>query len=355
VGPDTGLVGAIVAQRYELIELIGHGGMGDVYRALDRELDEEVALKIVRDALINVPGVLERFRVEVKLARRVTHKNVARTYELGRADGLTFFTMELVAGESLTDRLRAGPLPVGLAVAIAVELCDALAAAHAVGVVHRDLKPDNVLIARDGRVVLTDFGVAAIAADESASSGTPRYMAPEQTRGEPATPACDVYALGLVLYEMVVGRPAFVGSVATVLDAKQASTTPVALDGVDPALAAIIGRANRAGAGAALAQHRGVQGRAGARSWRAGAAADQRRARRAGVADSADRPAGGHRAAGAPRGWLPPGGWWRGWPGAATCACCAAPTAPSTTAARGSRSSAAPSSRSRSRWAGGPT
>jgi serine/threonine protein kinase len=245
VGPDTGLVGAIVAQRYELIELIGHGGMGDVYRALDRELDEEVALKIVRDALINVPGVLERFRAEVKLARRVTHKNVARTYELGRADGLTFFTMELVAGESLTDRLRAGPLPVGLAVAIAVELCDALAAAHAVGVVHRDLKPDNVLIARDGRVVLTDFGVAAIAADESASSGTPRYMAPEQTRGEPATPACDVYALGLVLYEMVVGRPAFVGSVATVLDAKQASTTPVALDGVDPALAAIIAARSR--------------------------------------------------------------------------------------------------------------
>ncbi|MBK7076658.1 MAG: protein kinase [Myxococcales bacterium] len=243
MGPEPGLVGAIVAQRYELIELIGHGGMGDVYRALDRELDEEVALKIVKDALVNVPGVLERFRVEVKLARRVTHKNVARTYELGRADGLTFFTMELVAGESLTERLRAGPLPAGVAVAIAVELCDALAAAHAVGVVHRDLKPDNVLIARDGRVVLTDFGVAAVAADESATSGTPRYMAPEQTRGEPATPACDVYALGLVLYEMLTGRPAFVGSVATVLDAKQALYTPVAFDGIEPTLAAIIGRA----------------------------------------------------------------------------------------------------------------
>ena len=167
MGPEPGLVGAIVAQRYELIELIGHGGMGDVYRALDRELDEEVALKIVKDALVNVPGVLERFRVEVKLARRVTHKNVARTYELGRADGLTFFTMELVAGESLTERLRAGPLPAGVAVAIAVELCDALAAAHAVGVVHRDLKPGNVMLTRSGRIIVLDFGVAKLLAADS--------------------------------------------------------------------------------------------------------------------------------------------------------------------------------------------
>jgi serine/threonine protein kinase len=110
VGPDTGLVGTIVAERYDLIELIGAGGMGDVYRAHDHELDEEVALKVVRDALVRVPGVLERFRAEVKLARRVTHRNVARTYELGRTDTLTYFTMELVAGESLTDRMRAGPL-----------------------------------------------------------------------------------------------------------------------------------------------------------------------------------------------------------------------------------------------------
>ncbi|MBK9036861.1 MAG: protein kinase [Myxococcales bacterium] len=239
----SGLVGATVAQRYELIEAIGRGGMGDVYRALDRELDEEIALKVVHDALVAVPGVLERFRAEVKLARRVTHKNVARTYELGRADGLTYFTMELVTGESLTERLRPGPLAPPLAIAIAVELCDALAAAHAVGVIHRDLKPDNVMLARDGRVVLTDFGVAALSVGgDASSSGTPRYMAPEQVRGEPPSPLVDVYALGLVLYEMVTGRPGFAGTVATVLDAKQA-TTPIDLAGVEPSLAAVIARA----------------------------------------------------------------------------------------------------------------
>ena len=239
-----GLAGTIVADRYDLIERIGAGGMGDVYRAHDHELDEEVALKVVRDALVRVPGVLERFRAEVKLARRVTHRNVARTYELGRTDTLTYFTMELVAGESLTDRMRAGPLGVAAAAAIAVELCDALEAAHAVGVIHRDLKPDNVLLAHDGRVVLSDFGVAALTTGaDSGSSGTPRYMAPEQVLGHPPSPLVDVYALGLVLFEMVAGRPAFTGSLGTVLEAKQSLLSPIELESIEPGLAAVIGRA----------------------------------------------------------------------------------------------------------------
>ena len=242
---ELGLVGATVADRYELLERIGHGGMGDVYRAHDRELDLAIALKLVRDGVARVPGVLERFRAEVKLARRVTHRNVARTYELGVADGLTFFTMELVAGESLAARLAAGPLAPEVAVAIAAELADALAAAHAVGVIHRDLKPANVMLADDGRVVLTDFGVAALAsAADDGSSGTPRYMAPEQARGEPPTPLVDVYALGLVLYEMLVGEPAFVGDLGTTLDAKQdPDHQPPALSAIEPGLAAIIERA----------------------------------------------------------------------------------------------------------------
>jgi RNA-directed DNA polymerase len=242
---DVGLVGATIADRYELVELLGRGGMGDVYRALDRELDDAVALKIVRDEVARIPGVLARFRAEVKLARRVTHNNVARTFELGHADGLTFFTMELVQGVSLADRLTRGAIPVGEALAIAAALCDALAAAHAVGVIHRDLKPANVLLADDGRVVLTDFGVATlVAADDVVSSGTPRYMAPEQARGEAATPAVDVYALGLVLYEMVTGTPAFVGGVGTVLDAKQdPSWAPTGLAAIEPGLRAIIARA----------------------------------------------------------------------------------------------------------------
>ncbi len=242
---DVGLVGATLAGRYEILELLGRGGMGEVYRALDRELDEVVALKVVHAAVVRLPGVVERFRAEVKLARRVTHKNVARTFELGLADGQVFLTMELVTGPSLATRIERGPLPASDAIAIAVELCDALAAAHAVGVVHRDLKPDNVLLADDGRVVLTDFGVASLAAStDDTASGTPRYMAPEQARGDAPTPQVDVYALGLVLYEMLTGVPAFVGGLGTVLDAKQADVVrPAKLDELEPALAAIVARA----------------------------------------------------------------------------------------------------------------
>ena len=241
---DVGLVGATLAERYEVLELLGRGGMGEVYRALDRELDEVVALKVVHGQVAQVPGVVERFRAEVKLARRVTHKNVARTFELGASDGLLYFTMELVTGTSLADRLAAGPLPATEAIAVAVELCEALAAAHAAGVIHRDLKPDNVMLADDGRVVLTDFGVASLSSDAAeGASGTPRYMAPEQARGEPPTPRVDVYALGLVLYEMLVGAPAFDGGLETVLTAKQEPTPPPGLDQLEPALAAVVTRA----------------------------------------------------------------------------------------------------------------
>jgi serine/threonine-protein kinase len=218
------LAGQTLARRYDLLQELGAGGFGSVYRAYDRELDELVALKVIHPDLVAQPAMLERFRQEVKLARRVTHVNIARTFELTSADGVVFCTMELVDGESLRQRLvRQGRLPVSEAIAIAAELCDGLGAAHAAGVVHRDIKPDNVLIAADGRVVLADFGVASAAADASGGevSGTPAYMAPEQARGEPATPAADVYAVGVILHEMVTGATAFEGSATTILDAKQ--------------------------------------------------------------------------------------------------------------------------------------
>ncbi|HWU86421.1 MAG TPA: serine/threonine-protein kinase, partial [Kofleriaceae bacterium] len=212
------LVGQTLAGRYDLIELLGAGGMGEVYRARDRELDELIALKVIRADLASAPDIVARFRHEVKLARRVTHANVARTFELGQADGVMFCTMQLIDGEPLVRRLaRERRLAVPEAVAIACALCEALIAAHAADVIHRDIKPANVLIASDGRAVLADFGIAAVRiADDADMSGTPAYMAPEQARGEPPTPAADVYAVGALLYEMVTGRRAFDGSAAAI-------------------------------------------------------------------------------------------------------------------------------------------
>jgi serine/threonine protein kinase len=173
--------------------------MGSVYRARDRELDELVAVKVLRRELVAEPGMMERFRREVKLARRVTHRNVARVFDIGEHAGEKFITMELIDGESLAARLtRDGALRIGDAVTIAMSIGDGLAAAHAAGVVHRDLKPDNVLLAEDGRVVVTDFGIArAIAAPGGSKRtvgmivGTPEYMAPEQIEGGPVDARTD--------------------------------------------------------------------------------------------------------------------------------------------------------------------
>jgi serine/threonine-protein kinase len=243
---ETRLVGQTLAGRYDLIELLGEGGMGVVYRARDRELDELVALKVIHAELASAPDIVARFRHEVKLARRVTHGNVARTFELGQADGVMFCTMQLIEGESLAHRLaRERRIAVPEAVAIACALCEALIAAHAADVIHRDIKPANVLLGRDGRVVLADFGIAAVRiADDAGISGTPAYMAPEQARGEPPTPAADVYAVGVLLHEMVTGRRAFTASPAAILEAKQhVERLTVAAPDIAPELAEVIGRA----------------------------------------------------------------------------------------------------------------
>jgi serine/threonine-protein kinase len=209
----------VFAGRYEIVGLVGSGGMGTVYRARDRELDEVVALKLLRRDVVDQPGMLDRFRQEVKLARRVTHRNVARTYDIGECDGEKFLTMEFVEGEALSARLgREGALPLDVVMAVADGICAGLQAAHAAGIVHRDLKPDNVLIARDGRVVLTDFGIARALSDAGRvatmglAMGTPAYMAPEQVEGATDLDArADVYALGAMLYECLTGERAWSG------------------------------------------------------------------------------------------------------------------------------------------------
>src|SRR5437588_684898 len=202
-GEGRFLPGRLIASRYRIIALLGKGGMGEVYRADDLTLGQAVALKFLPDTAASDDAMLDRFRNEVRIARRISHPNVCRVYDVGDVDGQTFFTMEYVDGEDLASLLRRiGRLPQDKAVEISRQLCAGLAAAHGKGVVHRDLKPANVMIDGEGNVRITDFGLA-VAERETAPdfAGTPQYMAPEQFAGQPASVKTDIYALGLVLFE----------------------------------------------------------------------------------------------------------------------------------------------------------
>ena len=206
---------SVIAGRYEVLGLLGAGGMGRVYRVHDKSLDEIVALKIMRGDLAS--SLFERFRQEVKLARRVTHPNVVRTFDLGQHGDDHFLTMEYIDGRSLSQLLDDGPLAVDEVLRVARAAAAGIAAAHGGGVLHRDLKPDNILVGKDGRIAITDFGVATPAASPIATAervvGTPAYMAPEQVEpGAPIGPATDVYAFGAILYEMLTGARPFGGS-----------------------------------------------------------------------------------------------------------------------------------------------
>jgi hypothetical protein len=187
--------------------------MGEVYRADDLTLGQAVALKFLPDEAVRDGALLERFRNEVRIARRVSHPNVCRVYDVGEVDGHTFFTMEYVDGEDLASLLRRiGRLPQDKALDIARQLCAGLAAAHAKGVLHRDLKPANIMLDGRGQVVITDFGLAGVADQiqgDEVRSGTPAYMAPEQLEGKEVSVRSDIYALGLVLYEVFTGKRAF--------------------------------------------------------------------------------------------------------------------------------------------------
>jgi len=219
-------IGSVLASRYELRALLGEGGMGTVFRAYDRELDEDVALKVLHVSAANDTATLTRFRREVKLARRVTHRNVARTFDLGSHEGLRFLTMELIAGESLGAYAARTRVHLPEVLRVAAEIARGLCAAHVVGVVHRDLKPDNVMLSEE-RVVLTDFGIARVA-DGSADVmrtgmivGTPAYMAPEQLENQAIDGRTDVYALGTMLFELLARRLPFEGETAISLAAQR--------------------------------------------------------------------------------------------------------------------------------------
>lgn len=207
------LPGRLLAGRYRIIALLGKGGMSEVYRADDLTLGQAVALKFLPDDAARDEALLERFRNEVRIARRVSHPNVCRVYDVGDVEGHTFFTMEYVDGEDLASLLRRiGRLPHDKALDIARQLCAGLAAAHSKGVLHRDLKPANIMLDGRGQVVVTDFGLAGVADQIQGAEvrcGTPAYMAPEQLAGQEVSIRSDIYSLGLVLYEAFTGKRAF--------------------------------------------------------------------------------------------------------------------------------------------------
>ena len=202
--------GTLFDNRFRIIGLLGRGGMGEVYRADDLRLGQQVALKLLPESLRQDPARLAQFHNEVRMARQVSHPNVCRVYDIGESEGFLYLSMEYVDGEDLASSLRRiGRFPEDKAIAIARQLCAGVAAAHQRGIVHRDLKPANVMLDGTGAVRVMDFGLAAAGQVENIRAGTPGYMAPEQLLGREVTTRSDIFALGLVIYELFTGRRAF--------------------------------------------------------------------------------------------------------------------------------------------------
>ena len=240
--------GTMLAERYRIVGILGKGGMGEVYRADDLKLGQPVSLKFLPEKVASDEATLARFHHEVRIARQVSHPNVCRVYDIGEAQGQHYLSMEYVDGEDLRSLIkRIGRLPGDKAIQIARQLCAGLAAAHDKGVLHRDLKPANVMIDGEGRARITDFGLAAIIGDirgPEVRAGTPAYMAPEQASGKEVSVASDIYSLGLVLFELFTGKPAFRASSLPELvrmQQEESVTSPSSIvDGLDAAVERVI-------------------------------------------------------------------------------------------------------------------
>jgi serine/threonine protein kinase len=226
-------IGTTFARRYQIIEELGKGGMGKVYKALDREVEEKVALKLIKPEIAAEEKTIKRFRNELRFARKISHKNVCRMFDLNKEGDTHYITMEYVPGEDLKSSLRRmGPLSVGKAVIIAKQVCEGLEEAHRLGVVHRDLKPQNIMIDREGNARIMDFGIARSLeakgiTEEGLIIGTPEYMSPEQVEGKKVDQRSDVYSMGVILYEMVTGRVPFEGKTPLSVASKHMTQVPV--------------------------------------------------------------------------------------------------------------------------------
>jgi serine/threonine protein kinase len=239
---------ATLGRRYDILGEAGHGSMGNVYKARDRETGETVAIKILKPEIASDQAMMGRFKNELLFARKITHKNVCRVHDFNRIGGIAYTSMEFVEGESLRSVLnRFGGLPLRKGIAVALQICSGLKEAHAQGIVHRDLKPENVMIDGQGNVKIMDFGIArsmeALTRMTGSMLGTPAYMAPEQVAGKPVDYRTDIYSLGLMLYEMFTGKQAFQADTAVAVALKQMRESPTPPHEIDPNIPVAIERA----------------------------------------------------------------------------------------------------------------
>jgi len=239
-------IGANFADRYHILEELGRGGMGKVYKALDTQVDEKLAIKLLNPEVAGDERSRERFRNELKTTRQISHRHISRVYDFSEWDGQAFITMEYVSGEDLKSLIRrVGPLTPGKAVFIARQIAEGLTEAHRLGVVHRDLKPHNIMIDKDGNVRIMDFGIARSfqksgVTDTGVIIGTPEYMSPEQVEGKDVDPRTDIYSLGIILYEMLTGRVPFDGETPLSVAVKQKTERPVNPRRLNPQISAEI-------------------------------------------------------------------------------------------------------------------